>query len=60
MDPNQTLANLRAALTAAREAADGYSNDAEIEAWQEVGDHVEALDSWLSQGGFQPSAWVSA
>ena len=30
------------AVQAARDAAEGDSNDAEIEAWQEVGDLIEA------------------
>jgi hypothetical protein len=59
MDPNKTLASLRAALEDARAAAEGDSNDAEIEAWQEVGEYVEALDEWLTKGGFLPDDWES-
>ena len=58
MDPNAALASLREALADAREAAEGDSNDAEIEAWQEVGERIDALDQWLSNGGFLPSAWA--
>lgn len=57
MDPDEALQQLREALSVAREAAEGDSNDAEIEAWQEVGDCVEALDDWLSKGGFLPGGW---
>lgn len=57
MDPDAALQILREALSVAREAADGDSNDAEIEAWQEVGDAIENLDDWLSKGGALPSGW---
>jgi hypothetical protein len=57
MDPDAALRDLRAALEDARAAAEGDSNDAEIEAWQAVGDEIEALDEWLSKGGFLPLAW---
>jgi hypothetical protein len=60
MDPNEALRRLRAAIARARQLADGDSNDAEIEAWQEVGEYVQALDDWLSKGGFLPNAWLSA
>jgi hypothetical protein len=58
MDPNAALAALRAALTKARAAAEGDSNDAEIEAWQEVGDYIEEMDQWLTRGGFAPNEWT--
>jgi hypothetical protein len=57
MDPNTALANLRSALDRAERAANEESNDAEIEAWQEVRELTRSLDDWLSGGGFLPSAW---
>ena len=51
------LRQLRAAVKRAEALADGDSNDAEIEAWQVVGDLFADLDEWLSRGGFPPEAW---
>lgn len=48
MDPNQTLVNLRIML-----------NRAEITP-EDVGmiiDHFNALDGWLTSGGFPPADW---
>lgn len=43
MDPNAALYSLRIAIA---------SGEYEIAA-----DYTEALDEWLSEGGFLPSAW---
>lgn len=43
MDPNDALKNLRAALAAGN--------------IEEAKDFFEALDEWLSKGGFFPSDW---
>jgi hypothetical protein len=45
MDPNETLAQIR---------ADIATSDSEA---GRLGDLVEALDGWLSKGGFPPTAW---
>lgn len=58
MDPDVTLARIRDAIVSAHVAADGDSNDEEIEAWQSVGELFEALDGWLSSGGFPPKGWA--
>lgn len=57
MDPDLALQILREALNVAREAAEGDSNDVEVEAWQAVGDAFENLDNWLSKGGALPESW---
>jgi hypothetical protein len=57
MDPEQTLADLRAAISRLRAAADGDSNDDEIQAGHDVAEAASALDDWLSAGGFLPSDW---
>ena len=57
MDPNATLAEIRRLRLALTEAADGDSNDDEIELGQELADAFELLDGWLSNGGFLPRAW---
>jgi hypothetical protein len=71
MDPNEALTQLRTLASKVshevetlRRMADGDSNDAEIEAGQDVADmamHLAsqfwALDTWLSKGGFLPDEW---
>ena len=56
MDPNATLAELRLAAT-------GYwtvpPDDVEAAALHVV-ELFEALDEWLSKGGFLPTVWESA
>ena len=59
MDPDATLALIREALAETAMAADGDSNDDEIAAAHKLRDGVEALDEWLSKGGFLPAAWAS-
>mgnify|MGYP007011099275 CR=1 FL=1 len=55
MDPNETLAELRELVTLQRKGkvhpdkADYYV--------RMVSDLVEALDEWLSKGGFMPEDW---
>jgi hypothetical protein len=50
MDPNETLRELRRILRAgAWDAADA----------ERVRELIEALDAWLSRGGFLPDAWTS-
>ena len=55
MDPD-------AALAAAREAAalaDEATNGARLESALEALEHYQALDEWISKGGFLPRAWAS-
>jgi hypothetical protein len=58
MDPDTALANAREAAKVAAEAANGDSNDAEIDALREALEAYQALDEWLTKGGFRPKAWV--
>lgn len=56
MDPNETLRMLRAAIRQSHQSsADRMVT--ELEALESVRDYAEALDEWLSRGGFLPSAW---
>lgn len=57
MDPDQALRDIRAALTDVRQAAASGDRDAEREAALRVAESTEALDEWLSRGGFAPSEW---
>lgn len=60
MDPDVALAELKRALGEAMAAADGDSNDDEIQAWQEVGDKLTGLMEWFEKGGYLPKAWRNA
>lgn len=67
MDPNEALRRLRELATAGRTYAEECQQDegGMTEMEEELADtvvaivaQVEALDSWLSQGGFPPEAWT--
>lgn len=74
MDPNKALADIRTELDGyadaaakARQAAEGDSNDDEIERLQtalayadDLHDRMQNLDEWLTRGGFLPTPWASA
>jgi hypothetical protein len=54
MDPNEILARLREALS------DYRNSDGSESIWtalESVAELFEALDGWLSRGGFLPDAW---
>ena len=53
MDPNEALAIIRA-------AAERYRDDlsTEVEDLAPALEAFEALDEWLSKGGFLPGAWA--
>jgi hypothetical protein len=57
MDPNEALRRLRAAVAAlgAIPAADGTPL---AEHGADVLEHWEALDQWLTRGGFLPDGWA--
>jgi hypothetical protein len=64
MDPNEALKNARSALASARTldatiVEPGASYAARDDLW-ELADAFEALDGWLSEGGFPPDAWNHA
>lgn len=54
MDPNE-------ALTRCREAVQFFASDyMSVDAWdmiEQFTDHFEALDKWLTGGGFLPADW---
>ena len=56
MDPNTALAEIRD-LIAKTYTADGPAAE---DSCRRLYDVVEALDEWLSQGGFLPDAWRTA
>lgn len=54
MDPDDCLARMRRALiNATTELGAGR-----LEALDEVAMYADALDSWMTRGGFPPSDWV--
>lgn len=57
MDPNEALRALREALGRMAEARTSYEVS---EHAVEAAEAAEALDSWLSRGGFLPAAWGEA
>lgn len=50
MDPNATLAEIRELIETENTLKDGQYTDDIIE-------RFEALDEWLSKGGFLPADW---
>ncbi len=57
MDPEQALKDARDALAGFRQ---GVCEDArwQLEQAGQLADAFEALDGWLSRGGFLPSDWA--
>ena len=51
MDPNETLAQMRAAIETF------WATDGSTESADDVAVYAAALDQWLSRGGFLPTAW---
>lgn len=54
MDPNATLTELRALTAANRDREFVSDHDA-----TRIIELVDALDEWLTRGGFLPSAWAA-
>jgi hypothetical protein len=54
MDPDEALWQLRSSITEYRNAA-GQAQA--LGAADRVVDHADALDRWLTGGGFAPAAW---
>ncbi len=54
MDPDEVLRKMRAAIAAASSATAGDGFD---QAMLDAVDAAEALDEWLSGGGYLPAAW---
>ncbi|BCP36387.1 hypothetical protein MINTMi198_17570 [Mycobacterium intracellulare M.i.198] len=50
MDPNEALQDIRNGL------ANYFANGIDVDL-DHIFDRVEALDEWLSRGGFLPDAW---
>lgn len=57
MDPNATVGSIRM-LTIAILAAVDSGAIVHADAAIELAEHCEALDGWLSRGGFLPTEWA--
>lgn len=62
MDPNATLAEARQAVADVRAHQDDETDDTVCSALDaiRVAEAFEALDEWLSKGGFLPEAWAGS
>jgi hypothetical protein len=60
MDPDEALAKARDALKILRDREDrgGGNLEAAVRASSDLEDAFEALDGWLSRGGFLPEDWA--
>lgn len=56
MDPNATLEKIRATYEPLRVMLEDTAGE-DTEMVQELLDSIEALDEWLSKGGFLPKDW---
>ena len=57
MDPDVCLDNIHDTI----EKIDWAGNDSEIAVYvEDLAGYIEAMDSWLSNGGFLPSKWSKA
>ena len=58
MDPNKTLESIRTlSAKMLKDYVDPDSNGIDQDEACELASHVEALDAWMTQGGFKPEAW---
>lgn len=57
MDPNTALENARVAAGSVVSAIDGNGGDLTTSA-DALAEAFQALDQWLSSGGFLPEAWA--
>lgn len=58
MDPNDTLRMIRAYVKRIQDWEAGKPGDEDIPALASaLAEYAEAMDEWLSKGGFPPSAW---
>jgi len=61
MDPNENLREQRRIVTEINRLADGdegcFTIDEMAEKAQRLAELVEAMDQWISRGGFLPREW---
>ena len=59
MDPDQALADLRAAVVNGRRVAEARRFPLD-DSWTQLLDAADVLDQWLTKGGFLPAGWAAA
>lgn len=65
MDPNEALRRCRQSLArwlTACDHAEDFSElvtEKQLRELSDLADHFEALDGWMSNGGFLPRAWMA-
>ena len=57
MDPDAALAAIREAIMRIETSGRQYENHPDVDSLIE---HFQALDEWLSKGGFSPNSWENA
>lgn len=58
MDPNEALRVIRS-IVSEWDAGNGDRPEYSVhDAWYQLAETCQALDEWLSRGGFPPNAWV--
>ncbi len=57
MDPNEALRRLREAAAKVREEMDKCFGGDPMDDVSDMLQHFEALDGWITNGGFLPAAW---
>ena len=57
MDPNATLNNLRQALASYWDLPSGFTPAEEEAIVLDLTEAAQALDEWISRGGFLPTEW---
>jgi len=57
MDPNAALETLRATIADMRAAEDSGATPDYASAATVLADAADALDGWITRGGFLPDAW---
>jgi hypothetical protein len=62
MDPEETLAKILTLVSDMREGESVFPGQGRslVDMGTELAMHVEALDQWLSRGGFLPERWSKA
>ena len=59
MDPNAALRALRELSRSALEDADGFDSSDFSTTMCALAENFQALDEWISKGGFLPEGWKS-
>lgn len=59
MDPNENLKEQRKIVAEINAARDADADAFDFDKVMRLADLVQAMDEWMTKGGFLPEAWVS-